>query len=991
LPWIHLAFFLSGLSGLLYEVLWTRMTTHMIGAAPYAVSLVLAVFMGGLGLGGYLGGRLADRQATASGLLRLYAALEAAVGLYALLLPRLFRLCKPLCAFSYRRLYDHPAAYHLFLFLFCAALLLPPVLWMGATLPILCRRITWTGGHWTARLGYLYGLNAVGAALGALLCGFWALENLGLTGTARLAAGLNALVAAGSFLSTLVKREQFSLGRPAMGLPVMERVGSGRSGEAQEKSGYPEGYDNLGVTTAWSGFPAILALWVFALSGFCAMACEVIWTRLLGLVLGPTPYAFTLVLFTFILGLALGNLLFGNLADRLEGGGSGSGSSPGHAWLLLAGTQAAAALLSLGASQLLGNSPVFFSKLAVTFRHGFWTGRALEAVALSVCMFPPAIAMGAAFPLIVRLGFRPGGAAGRYVGRAYAANTAGAVLGSLAAGLLLIPFVGKETALGLTAGLQALGALALSLTPLAGVPNRRTARILLAGSALGALALAPFLPSWDRLALSRSAYYDAGPELLRYGWAEALFRPRHRVPGPSGGEEVYYGDGIGGFTTVWRTMGPVGDEDFTLFNSGKADASAQADMFTQTLCAHFPMLFHPHARNVMVLGLASGITAGEVLHYPVESVDILEINRQVVDASRFFLPWNNGAVQHAKARLILQDGKAHLALTDRRYDVIISEPSNPWMAGLAELYSLDFFQSARDRLNADGIFVQFLHAYQMDWQTFAMVGRTFARAYPNSLLIRTLPSPEDSTGPASDYLLVGFKAPGGLAVENAVRNLAHAGRSRNVTLPNAGILYRLIESDDLAGLFGDGPLHTDDHPLLEFAASRLIYVDQGRDIRRHIRSGTPLAADLLARKAAAGGDVDAQIDFAAYALSVLRPFPDMVDLERADAPQRARYHALVEAYCGAYSISDYSPFTPAAVRRSCVSGQVKALRSRLATGMNRGQVLLAMASLIEHTGEAKAALPVYRSAMEAGGADPGVVEAARGRVEALTNVPDPGL
>jgi spermidine synthase len=973
MPWILFCFFLSGITGLVYEVLWMRMLGHLIGAAPYAVSLVLAVFMGGLGLGGLIGGRLADRERGPGGLLRLYGILETAIGLYALCLPLILAQALPVCAQLYRRFHGQPLVYHPLLFTLCALVLLPPVVCMGATLPVLARRITWNGGHWTARLGLLYGLNAVGAALGALGAGFWALESLGLHGTSRLAAGVNV----------------------AVGLLCMARGARGGAAPAAAAvSGDPYPAAPLGRRHVG------LALWVFALSGFCAMACEVIWTRLLGLVLGPTPYAFTLVLFTFILGLALGNLVFGRLADRA---GRGVGRNAEGPWTLFAATQAGAAVLVLAASQVLGNSPVFFSKLAVTFRHGFWIGRAWEAVALSLFMFPPAMALGAAFPLMVRLGFRPGGEAGRFVGRAYAANTAGGVAGSLGAGFLLIPWLGKEGGLAVVAGVQALGALALALAvPRPGAETARSgnapggtvpvapslpflrSRWAACGLACAAILLACRLPRWDRQGLSRSAYYEASPSLLRYGWAEALFRPRHRPAGPSGGEEVYYGDGVGGFTTVWKTTGPLGDEDFTLFNSGKADASARADMFTQALCAHFPMLFHPAPRSVMVLGLASGITAGEILHYPVASLDVLEINRQVVGASRFFARWNNGVMADPRTRLILEDGKAHLTLTDRRYDVIVSEPSNPWMAGLAELYSLDFFRTARARLNPDGVFVQFLHSYQMDWDTFALVGRTFARAFPRAMLVRTLPGDGTRSGPESDYLLVGCNGEGRPAREAVLANLAHARRSDNVDLRSADVIFRMIETDDLAGLFGAGPVHTDDRPVLEFAAPRLIYTDAGDDIRGRIRSQARLSPRLRALAGTADRDVERQIDVAAYALSVFRPFPGMVDLERADPEQRARYLALVAEFCGAYSVADFALFQPLDARRACVAAQVGGLRRRLSAGREEPGALVAMASLYEQAGAWKEALPIYRRALASGAVgDPGLAAVAQGRLEAL--------
>jgi spermidine synthase len=337
-----------------------------------------------------------------------------------------------------------------------------------------------------------------------------------------------------------------------------------------------------------------------------------------------------------------------------------------------------------------------------------------------------------------------------------------------------------------------------------------------------------------------------------------------------------------------------------------------------------------------------------------------------------------------RARLILEDGKAHLTLTDRNYDVIISEPSNPWMAGLSELYSLDFFRIAKGRLRPEGMFVQFLHSYQMDWPTFALVGRTFSRAFPNSMLVRTLPGETRQAGPESDYLLIGFNGEGKLDRGTALRNLGHASASRNVDLPGPEVLCRLIESDDLPSLFGEGPVHTDDLPFLEFAAPRLIYVDGGDDIRGRIRSRGRLSPRLKAMAEASARNVDDQIDFAAYALSVFRPFPGMVDLDRADEGQRARYHGLVAAHCGEFTIADFSLFHPLETRKACVAAQVDGLGRRLASGREEPRTLMAMASLYDQAGEWRAALPMYRRALEKGAGDEGLQAAARSRVEALT-------
>ena len=323
----------------------------------------------------------------------------------------------------------------------------------------------------------------------------------------------------------------------------------------------------------------------------------------------------------------------------------------------------------------------------------------------------------------------------------------------------------------------------------------------------------------------------------------------------------------------------------------------------------------------MVLGLASGITAGEVICYPVEQLDVLEINRQVVVASDFFIPWNSNVLSNPRTNLIIQDGRAHLHLTRERYDVIISEPSNPWMAGLASLFTRDFFALVRDRLNEDGIFVQWLQSYQMDWPTFALVGRTFVQVFANSLLTVTRPSTM-----GKDYLLVGFKGRDRLILDHAKRKIPHARKSKNISLSDPRLLYRLIVSEDLQGLFGRGPVNTDSRPRLEFSAPRLIYHDDPT-IRRNVLSGKRLGDGTRDIVRKVSSDLDAQIDFAAFALSVHDPFQNMVDLTKASPSQKERLVAVVETYCANNGL-DASVLEDETLMRRCRLVQIETIQDK---------------------------------------------------------------
>jgi spermidine synthase len=387
-------------------------------------------------------------------------------------------------------------------------------------------------------------------------------------------------------------------------------------------------------------------------------------------------------------------------------------------------------------------------------------------------------------------------------------------------------------------------------------------------------------------------------------------------------ELVYYGDGAGGIISVMKMSDAIGNDTYSMVNSGKVDASNRGDMQTQTLLAHIPMLFHEDARTVMVLGLASGITAGEVLHYPVEEMDILEISREVVTGCDYFLRWNNNVMTDPRTRLIIQDGRAHLELTNRSYDVIISEPSNPWMAGMATLFTKEFFSLARDRLTDDGIFVQFTHSYQMDWETFALIGRTFADVFPNSVLINTAPS---ATGP--DYILVGIKGQAGLDLDIALTHAEFLRKSSNLRLTDPRLFYRQIITEDLGSLFGQGAVNSDNMPILEFGAPRVMHENDPR-IEENIRTRKKRRAVTDSLVALLSQDVDAQIEYAAYAFSLYTPFQNMVDLTAASESQKNRYIESLEDYCLSNMI-EFSLIDDPDLRMACWEKQAQSILDRI--------------------------------------------------------------
>jgi spermidine synthase len=927
-------FFLSGIAGLIYQILWLRMIDKVVGSAPLAVATVLSVFMGGLALGSWLAGKYIDRISSRRNLLFLYGKVEIAIGIYGVMLPLFISMAKPVYIQAYKYLFIHSWLYSLFTFFGCSVLLLIPTTLMGVTLPLLCRFYVEDLGHIGVRSGRLYGINTIGGAAGALLCGFLLIARFGVWGSLGTAVGINILI--GGLCIWLAKGNRLHVSAPVRQDKV---AGMAQRPEKEKATKNPE------MVPVDDKIIIYLALWIFGISGFCSMAYEVFWTRLLGLIIGPTTYSFSLVVSTFIIGLALGNIIFGWLADRTKG-----------VFRLLVITQACAACLALLVSQFLGNSQFFFSKLIYTFQGDFGKMVIVQSVVLFFVLIGPTIFLGATFPLVNRIYARSLPDIGKSIGTAYAMNTVGAILGSFAAGFILIPLLGKENGLRITAGLQIVVFMLASTYLVFKTWERLRAFVTVLTTLLLGILLLIHFPSWNHNILSKGWYYRFDT-LQQYfnktSWFEALWKGPSKIAQSADNREVvFYSDGVGGFTTVEKMVSPFGTDNYSLLNSGKADASSHIDRLTQTLLAHIPLLFHPDPERIMVIGLASGMTAGEALLYPVKQMDVLEINRQAVKACEFFTPWNNSCLTNPKSRIIVQDGRNHLELTQEKYDVIISEPSNPWMAGLANLFTLEFFETAKRRLNRNGIFVQWIHSYDMDWSTFAMVGRTFAEAFPDGLIMKMM---------STDFLLVGFSGKKDLDLAVADKNLAFARQSNNIAIKDPKVLFNLIVTEDLKGFFGSGPFHTDNWPHLEFAAPKnLGKYDAAIDEK--IKHG-----GWLSKKTSEIVESDKNVDSWLDNLELLianspPPFKD-VDLKKATPEQYKRYEGILKDYCRGEHVTNYEIFPNQEIRKQCAQIQVTKIQDHLAKNRGDSQAYVSLAGHFKILGNTREEMNALQKAI----------------------------
>ena len=671
-------FAVSGASALIYEVVWTRLLTLQMGHGISAASTVLAAFMGGLAAGaavaGRVGGRLTPRRA-----LETYAALELAIGVLALLLPFGLAALRPLLSGAYAD--GHGGLTFAALRLVSSVLLLAaPAAAMGATFPIAARWMVRAASRAAQDAGGLYAANTLGAALGAVLAGFVLIPSLGLSGSTWVGVALNAIAAAGAFAIARTSAEPLAPGGTKVP-PVR------RSSETGGKA---------------TAHPWLAALALGA-SGFASLALQVIWTRLLVLILGPTTYAFSIVVSIFIVGIAGGAAIGARLAARTRD------AAAGLAICLLASVGGSIAAASAVDGTLLAMAGIV-ARPEIEFGGVILRG----ALYVAALLLPMTLAFGAAFPFAVSLASGSEEGVTERLGRIYAVNTVGAIAGALLAGFVLVPAIGLHT----TVRAVAAGVAAAAVGVLLAGAVRGRLRLVGFAAALAVLGAAAWLPPWDRYLLSSGAYKYA-PAMRGPSLETAL----------TAGDLLSYREGATSTVAVRQLAGTV-----SLAIDGKVDASNAGDMLTQRLLAHVPLLLHPDPKRAAILGLGSGVTLGSALTHPLTEATVLEISPEVVDASRFFDTENHRALADPRTRLVVGDGRTHLMLGDATYDVIVSEPSNPWMAGIASLFTREFFAGARARLAPGGVLCQWAHTYDISSDDLKSIVATFLSVFPDGTL-----------------------------------------------------------------------------------------------------------------------------------------------------------------------------------------------------------------------------------------------------------------
>jgi MFS family permease len=774
--------FLSGLCALVLQVTWFREFRLVFGASTAASAAVLAIFMGGLGLGNAVLGRRADRHPNP---LAYYARLELGVACMAAASPLLIDLARR----AYMALGGQSAlgfsGATIVRLLLSTLVLGGATFLMGGTLPAAARAVTAADDENRRDTAFLYALNTLGAVLGALLSTFFAIELLGTRATLWTACALNASVAGAAF----------ALARQPGGARQSPPEQPEQPGAAQAMN--PAGKRRPTALLLAVRPPAGVVYTAAGIVGFAFFHMELVWYRMLGPLLGGSTYTFGLILAVALLGVALGAiayaLLLGGRRATLRG-------------LALCCSLEA---LAIAAPFALGDQVALWAAWLQQLNHGSF---ALEvagwaAIAAAVIL-PAAVVSGWQFPLLVALLGRGDEDLGREIGLAVAWNTVGAILGSLAGGFGLLPLVsapGAWRAVALLVALLGAATLAMSLWK----EGRRLGAVLpLAGLAAAVICSVQPGPTavWRHsgIGVGRAEVPAAGTNALR-NWENSAKR---RI--------VWQSDGVESSVAIARHHG------LAFIVNGKSDGAAIGDAGTQIMLGLVAAILHPHPQTAFVVGLGTGETAGWLAEVPSMSrVDVVELEPAIDEVARCCRELNFDVLRHPKVSRVYNDAREVLLTTPRRYDLIVSEPSNPYRSGIASLFTREFYRAGRERLNDGGLFVQWLQGYEIDEQTVRTVCATLRAVFPHVEIWQSS---------HLDLLLLGAMQPieypeaelrRRIAGEPFRSALAHAWRAADLE----GLLARYIGGPALLeDLVGPGPArqNTDDRTEIEYGFARTL-------------------------------------------------------------------------------------------------------------------------------------------------------------------------
>lgn len=802
---VLLLFVLSGLTSLVYQVVWFRMFALVFGNTVLASSTVLSVFFLGLAIGSLVIGRYADRIERK---VLFYGILEGSIGIYALIFPLILSAMSGTYISLYRS-FGEGLSLNLIRAGISGLLLLLPTIFMGGTFPLIARYWIESMDKFRRGVSVLYFVNTSGAVIGTVLAGFLLIAQFGIRTTTAITATLNIFI----FVMSIFVQ-------PKSPAPAADKSDSNETTKAP-----------LSTSTKF-------ILWGTLLSGFTSITYEVVWMRAFTSYFGSSIYSFSSILTAFLVGIALGGLYFSRKYGRDYSALRAFGE-----------IQLRVALSVVLFLVLFMKLPAFIVWGIKAVHTNYGQYQLLQFALVLIAMLYTTVNLGASFPAANAAYIQSMQNIGQSIGKVYAYNTLGSIAGAFLAGFILIPSIGMEKTIWLAFAVNLiLGVVSLRIDQ----SMDRMAWIWTAAS----IALFLIVPRWDRNVLNYGIYASAyaiagnkysdisgpmpetfGKKILQQAKLTSDAPDDFPQPPPATSEDtqiLYFKEGV--TSTISVIQDSRGFKNLLI--NGKADASNNrtGDMRTQLLLGHLPLLLSRRLPpDALVIGLGSGTTLGSVEQYPLQRIDCVEIEPAVVEAARnHFAQENHNALQDPRVRLIIADGRNFLAATKNQYGTITSEPSNLWMAGCSNLFTREFFESARQHLRKGGIMCQWIHLYQISPNDIRIFLRTYHSVFPHILVWIDDP----------DMLVLGSEEPITIMPDLLIRRLAIPEIRAELYPSNLAridqFLSVLAADSRMAERFAQGaPLNQDDHPILEFSAPKSILEIHSEEIIRELLNGVP--------------------------------------------------------------------------------------------------------------------------------------------------------
>ena len=753
-PIVWLIFIFSGASGLIYQVIWMRQLTLIFGSTVFATSTVLTAFMAGLALGSYYFGRKIDEstgRGEVTAPLRMYALLEAGIGAFCLVWPLILSALGALYVLIHRNITSEFYTLSLIRFVLTFGVILIPSTLMGGTLPVLTRFFVKRLEQLGTNIGILYALNTFGAVIGTVAAGFFLIEALGVRWTLGVGIAINFAVA-------------------AIALALTQKVSGTEADEPPEETQHAESEDVSYLPEKQ------LVLWAIGISGFCALAYEVLWTRIMVFFLGSTTYAFATMLAAFLFGIALGSMVFSRWVDRIKQPIAVFG-------IVQLGIGLFALILMPAFEELYGMSQAFQSTFGSS---RFW---AFFSCFLVMCL--PTFLMGASFPLVTKIYTGSARQLGRSIGNIYAVNTVGSILGAFCAGFILIPLLGIRPSIVLTVVLNTgIGCFLIFRSR----QLTETGKSLLQGVGIGMPVLNTGLAVVLLLTVNQPLFLKS-----------TIFKTQR--PGDT---LIDYNEEVD--ATVTTLKDDEGVYRLYVDTNQAADAS-RWDSPSHRVIAHLPLLLHPRPKQALVVGFGMGLTSHSITQHGVR-VDAIELSSGVISAAqKHFTHINGNVFENPLFNYRLNDGRNHILMTKTKYDMISTGIIHPLVsAGSSNIYTADFYRLCRRILSEDGIMCQWVPLHRLPESHYKMIVRTFIEVFPHTTLWYKY---------TPDFvILIGTPEPLRIDYRNFMARAQIASIHEGLAaddLDGPSLLDSFMMGPETVREYaGVGPIHTDNRPRLEF-------------------------------------------------------------------------------------------------------------------------------------------------------------------------------